>query len=416
MYQFLYRHLLARIDAETAHHLALVLLRTAGGFAAGRSALRAAFSPDVEGLAMRAFGLEFAHPLGLAAGFDKNAVCVPALSALGFSFVEVGTVTPRPQPGNPRPRLFRLLEDSALINWLGFPGAGMEAVARNLQELTSPPARDRFTVPAAGGEGESVGVHRSGLETRPRCVVGISLGKNKDTPLEDAHKDYSAVLERLYSLAEFFVINVSSPNTPDLRKLQTREYLSELLKEVVGTLDRCAAYVQAEQAGGLSHRLNETALGFSTGLKPRASPALLVKIAPDLTFDEIDTLLDLAVAHGISGIIATNTTTARAGLLSPHRDESGGLSGVPLRARSTEIIRHIYRQTSGRLPIIGVGGIFTGDDAWEKLAAGATLLQAYTGFIDRGPAFVRQVTARLREKMREAGVNSLSEIVGASAK
>ncbi len=354
MYSFLYTHILARMDAEAVHHRALAGLELLGRVPPARAALRAALAVDTAGMEVEALGMRFAHPLGLAAGFDKEGRCLPAIHALGFSFAEIGTVTPRPQPGNPAPRLFRLMEDHALINRLGFPSEGAGAVATRLKR-------------------------------RGAFPVGISLGKNKDTPLTDAGQDYSAVLRLLYPYGDFFVVNISSPNTPDLRRLQTREYLSDLLASLM-----------------------ETACSLGGG----AARPLLIKIAPDLSWDEIDTLLDLALAHGIAGVIATNTTIRRDGLHSAALAESGGLSGQPLRERSTEIIRHIYRVTGKRLLIIGVGGVFTGDDAWEKLRAGATLIQAYTGFIYEGPAFTRKVLRGLRGRMRAEGVARLAEIIG----
>jgi dihydroorotate dehydrogenase len=358
MYRFIYRHLLSRLDAEFAHDTALRGLGVAERFPPTHFALRKALAPQAEGMSIQALGLDFEHPLGLAAGFDKDAACLPGLNLMGFSFIEIGTVTPRPQPGNPGRRIFRLMEDDALINRMGFPNVGMSAVEDNLQAL-------RHT-------------------TRP---IGVSLGKNKDTPLPDAYQDYSAVLRCLHPYGDFFVVNVSSPNTPELRRLQTREYL----------------------AGILLH-LKEAARELT---RPGQNPKpLLVKIAPDLSWEEIDTVLELATTYQLGGVVATNTTTARNRLRSAHRDETGGLSGKPLRERSTEIIRHIYRQTGGALTIIGVGGIFTGDDIWEKMTAGATLVQAYTGFIYEGPAFVKNAIARLRQKMREAGGCSLREIVG----
>lgn len=346
MYPLLYRTLLARIDPERIHRLAVGLLQFAGDFAPARAALRAIYGPgEAHDLRVRAFGLDFAHPIGLASGFDKDGRCLRGLAALGFSFIEIGTVTPRPQPGNPRPRLFRLAEDRALINRMGFPGAGMEALAARLRRP-------------------------------PGVPVGISLGKNRTTPLDDAVNDYIAALTRLYAHGDFFAVNVSSPNTPELRQLQHRAYLDSLLSALMGSL---------------------RALG--SPLKP-----LLLKISPDLSWPELDDVIDLALAHGIAGIIATNTTTARPDLRSPHRAEAGGLSGRPLRARSTDIIRYIHRHTGGSLPLIGVGGIFTGADVWEKLRAGAALVQVYTGFIYEGPAFVKKTLRGLRaSRAREEG-------------
>jgi dihydroorotate dehydrogenase len=355
MYSFLYRNLLARLDAEAVHHRALAGLELVGRIPPARTVLRSTLTSDTTGMDVEVLGLRFAHPLGLAAGFDKEGRCLPAIHALGFSFAELGTVTPQPQPGNPLPRLFRLTQDYALVNRLGFPSEGAEAVAARLK------GQGALPFPA-----------------------GISVGKNKDTPLTEAAQDYNAVLNTLYPYGDFFVVNVSSPNTPDLRRLQTRDYLSDLLQSVMQTMRR---------------------LG---GTRPKP---LLVKIAPDLTWEEIDTLLELALMHNVAGIIATNTTIQREGLNSAAASETGGLSGKPLRQRSTEVIRHVHQQSNGKLTIIGVGGIFTGDDAWEKLRAGATLIQAYTGFIYEGPAFVQKVLRGLRKRMRAEGVTRLAEIV-----
>jgi len=340
VYRALYNSLLSRIDAEQIHHLALQFLRISGRSEFARWVLKQNYTPTAS-MPIEAFGLHFNHPLGLAAGFDKDASALPALQALGFSFIEAGTVTPKAQPGNPKPRMFRLLPDDALINRLGFPSSGADAVAANL--------------------------HTAGQLTIP---IGISLGKNKDTPLTEAHTDYCTVLDKLYPYGNFFVVNISSPNTPELRRLQTAEFLSDLLSAVQQRI---------------------TSLAENPTPKP-----LLVKIAPDLNVDDLNTLLDLCQQHSISGIIATNTTTNRDGLTSPHKSETGGLSGAPLRQHSTEIIRQIHQHTHGTLPIIGVGGIFDGEHIWEKLAAGAILVQAYTGFIYRGPMFVRKAIEGLQ--------------------
>ncbi|MCC7207440.1 MAG: quinone-dependent dihydroorotate dehydrogenase [Anaerolineae bacterium] len=356
MYRALYR-LLARLDAETIHDGVVAGLRTAGKAPPLRAALRALCGvPADDALAVTAFGVRFAHPLGLAGGFDKHADMLHAAAALGFAHIEVGTVTPRPQPGNPRPRIFRLPEDGALINRMGFPGAGVEALTKR-------------------------------LERRPAGLPAwVSLGKNKDTPLGDAGRDYTLLLERLYPHADAFTINISSPNTPELRRLQTREYLSDLL------------------AG-----LRETAARLAGNAPPKP---LLVKIAPDLDWAEIETVAELALQHGLAGIVATNTTLARDGLRGPARGETGGLSGKPLRARSTEIIRHLRGGCGDRLTLVGVGGVFDGDDIWDKLAAGASLVQAYTGFIYEGPTFARKALRGLKRRMQAEGVASLAEMVG----
>jgi dihydroorotate dehydrogenase len=354
VYRFLYRHLLSRTDAEWTHGAALRALAAIGDMRLGRALLRRAFAPRCDpSLRVQAFGLQFEHPLGLASGFDKDGVALHSLTALGFSFIEVGTVTPQPQSGNAKPRLFRLLEDRALVNRLGFPSSGMACVARNLQQ-------------------------------RPARPLAISLGKNRATPLSDALRDYRAVLERLYPYGDLFVINVSSPNTPELRTLQTDAYLADLL-------------------AGLRQALDAQSIP-----KP-----LLLKIAPDLSFDEIATMCVLALQYGISGVIATNTTVARpSGLRSAAARQIGGLSGAPLRAVSTAIVRHIHQVTSGKLPVIGVGGVFSGADIWEKLCAGAVLVQAYTGFIYEGPSFVQRAIGELQQIMAAEGVRNLSEVVG----
>lgn len=357
MYTFLYQHLLKWVDPEWVHDLAALFLKVSGDFPPSRRVMAGLLRPPLEGMGVKALGLEFDHPLGTAGGFDKDAYCLPGIDALGFSFIEVGTVTPLPQPGNPRKRLFRLYQDEAIINRMGFPGAGMERVARNLRALRG--------------------------FRRPVC---ISLGKNKSTDLKLAHEDYTKTLRCLYEYGDFFIVNISSPNTPELRKLQTPEYLGDLLGRVQQAIQ--------EEAG---HR--------------RPKP-LLVKIAPDLEDREVDTLIDLSLQHHIGGIIATNTTVSRDGLHSANQNEAGGLSGRPLRQRSTEVIRYVYRRTQGQLPIIGVGGIFDGDDIWEKMAAGATLVQAYTGFIYRGPAFVKTAVTQLQSRMRDEGVSHIGQIVG----
>ncbi len=357
MYRFLFRYLLSRVDPELIHDLTIAGVSRASGLPPIHSLMRRSLAPETQGMSIKALGFDFAHPLGLAAGFDKDGRALGAMHALGFSFIEIGTVTPRPQPGNPRPRIFRLTEDDALINRMGFPSAGMETVVRKLQ-----------------------------TGRRPPVPIGVSLGKAKDTPLAEAYQDYCSVLERVYPHADFFVVNVSSPNTPGLRQLQTRAFLTELLAELRATL-----------------------LSLAANADPKP---VLLKLSPDMAFDEIDTALELALAYGIRGIIATNTTTAHSGLHSPRQVEAGGLSGRPLRARSTEIIQHIFRRTQGKLCIIGVGGVFSGSDIWEKMCAGATLVQAYTGLIYKGPMFVKRAVSELQRRMRQEGISSLSEIVG----
>ncbi len=300
-------------------------------------------------LASKLWGITWPNPVGVAAGFDKNAEAVMAWEHLGFGSVEVGTVTRHAQPGNPPPRLFRLAEDEAAINRMGFNNNGADALVERL----------------------------TGRE--PRIPLGINLGKSKLTPLESASDDYLYSFERLYGLGDYFVVNVSSPNTPGLRELQAADRLGEILARL--------------QSANLRN-------------KP-----LLVKIAPDLGLEAIDAVVDLCTEHRLAGVIATNTTIGRTGLKS-RLEEAGGLSGKPLQARSTEVIAHIYQRTNGQLPIIGVGGIFTGEDAWEKITSGASLIQVYTGWIYEGPWMVRQILKTLSAKLDTSKLANLSDAVG----
>jgi dihydroorotate dehydrogenase len=358
MYNFLYRNLLARTDAERSHHIALQFLRVIGSVPATRRSLIRLTGCNTTGMSINALGLTFRHPLGLAAGFDKDASCLPGLNALGFSFVEVGSVTPRPQPGNQGKRIVRLLDDHALINRMGFPSIGAPAVSERLRRL------QHYEAP-----------------------IGISLGINKSTPLTEAVNDYQATLDHLYPYGDFFVINISSPNTANLRNLQTAEFLGSLLSTV-------------------RQYLNDLAQG-------QPAKPLLIKIAADLTCEQIDSLIALCLTHQIDGIIAINTLTgSRDTLRSAQKTLDGGVSGQPLRERSTKVIRYIHQRTQGKLFIIGVGGIFTGDDVWEKLAAGASIVQSYTGFIYRGPLFVKKALLELRQRMDREGVRNLCEIIG----
>jgi dihydroorotate dehydrogenase len=286
---------------------------------------------------VRAFGLDFPNPVGLAAGYDKDGLGWRGLACLGFGHIELGTVTPRPQPGNIRPRLFRLVEDQALINRLGFPGRGAEFVARRLQRARPP-----------------------GL------VLGVNLGKNKDTPLEDAAGDYLSLVPIFAPLSDYLAINVSSPNTVGLRRLQARAALEELLTLLGKQRDE-----QVKRLG-------------------RMVP-LMVKLAPDLTDGELDDALDVLLRVGMDGVIATNTTLDREGLRSPLAGEAGGMSGAPLRRRSSQVVCKIRQRTGGRLPVIAVGGVMNPMDAREKLEAGAALVQVYTGLIYAGPGLVKQI-------------------------
>lgn len=328
------------------------------------------------------WGLHFPNPIGLAAGFDKNGTASGVWSCLGFGFAELGTVTCHAQPGNPQPRLFRLLSDRAALNRMGFNNQGAQAMAACLRERWAGKVRQV-------GEMGQMGQMRKHLAvSEPLLPIGINLGKSKITPLESAAEDYLASFRLLKDWGDYFVVNVSSPNTPGLRSLQASDQLAPILQ----------ALQQENQ-----------------GQKP-----LLVKIAPDLEWDEITAVLELAETYHLAGIIATNTTIQRQGLKTqilpdtgnPIQAEAGGISGAPLRQRSTEVIRFIYQQTQGQLPIIGVGGIFTAEDAWEKLTAGASLLQVYTGWIYEGPWMLRRVLTGLLQKLDERGLSTIADAIG----
>lgn len=332
-----------RLDPETIHSRTLTTLSLAQMTRPGRLVLRRV-AGEIPALPVQIGPLLFPNPLGMAAGFDKDARVVIGLAMLGFGHIEVGTLTPRPQMGNPRPRIFRLPSDEALINRMGFPNEGVAAALPRLRAL-------------AGRVGA--------------CVLGVSLGKQKDTPLEDAAADYVAVMRAVWPYADYLAVNISSPNTPGLRQLQGGRYLETLLATLVA--ENC-----------------QLALGVAAAPKP-----LWVKIAPDLSDEELDEVLSALIGAGIDGVIATNTTLARDGLVDPHRDEAGGLSGRPLRARSTAMIAAIHRRTAGTLPIIGVGGIASAGDVREKLAAGASVVQLYSGLVYGGPQLPGRILREL---------------------
>ncbi|MAT97939.1 MAG: dihydroorotate dehydrogenase (quinone) [Anaerolineaceae bacterium] len=320
------------MDAETVHERTLRLLELGQGRMTRPFLHKIAGQLPYQPIAFA--GLTFPNVLGMAAGFDKDIRVATGLAALGFGHIEVGTLTPRPQAGNPRPRIFRLLADGAIINRMGFPNGGVAAAVPRLRQLAAQPHD---------------------------FVLGASLGKQKETPLADAAGDYIAVMRAVYPFADYLAVNISSPNTPGLRELQGGNYLSQLL----GTLT--AENASLAQTQNVSKR------------------PLFVKIAPDLTVAELDEILTAVQDNQIDAIIATNTTVNRDGLTSVKQKEAGGLSGLPLRQQSTEIIQHIHRQTNGRLPIIGVGGVRTADDVQEKLDAGASLVQLYTSLVYEGP-------------------------------
>jgi dihydroorotate dehydrogenase len=341
VYRAIYAVLLRRLPAEAAHRAGFWLIRAAASVPGLAWALRRALAPRDPALRVRALGLDFPGPLGLAAGFDKDAEGVTGLAALGFGFVEVGTVTARPQPGNPKPRMFRFPAERALVNRMGFNNQGAAALAARLRALRARPGY--------------------------RPIVGVNIGKTKVVPDAGAIADYVASARLVADVADYVVVNVSSPNTPGLRDLQSADKLRPLLAAVRSALDQAS---------------------------PRRRVPLLVKIAPDLADADVDAVADLALDLGLDGIIATNTTISRDGL---HDSAAvadagpGGLSGAPLKARALEVLRRLDARAGDRLVLIAAGGIETADDARDRLAAGATLLQAYTAFIYEGPGWPRRV-------------------------
>jgi dihydroorotate dehydrogenase len=357
MFYPLLRPLFFSLDPEQAHHLALNALKFLQA-----SLVTPVSPPSDPRLQQELWGLRFLNPVGLAAGYDKNAEVPFAWPALGFGFAELGTITAKAQEGNPKPRIFRLEKDEACINRLGFNNAGVEAIAKRLTKL----------LPAG----------------RPHPVpLGLNIGKSRSTPLEAAADDYRESYERLFPFADYFVVNVSSPNTPDLRKLQEAERLGQLLEILMATNHHLAAQAR-------------------TKAKP-----LLVKIAPDLRNEELSEIARVSLAAGVSGLIATNTTITRPALRTPAREE-GGLSGRPLAKRATEVLRTLFRAVEGKIPLIGVGGIFSAEDAYARICAGASLLQVYTGLIYEGPFLPRRIVRGLVEILNEEGMNHLREVVG----
>ena len=331
-----------KFDPEKVHHFVVKRLNWFHDhFPLGKTILRSSFDVHIKGLEREVFGIRFKNPVGLAAGFDKNGEYIEALSHLGFGFIEVGTVTPLPQPGNDLPRMFRLTEDSAIINRMGFNNKGVDILAERLRVLKAKDAS---------------------------IVIGGNIGKNKNTPNEEATSDYVKCFDRLFDVVDYFVVNVSSPNTPGLRALQEKGPLTELLN----TLQQ-------------------------RNSKNNISRPILLKIAPDLTNEQLDDIIDIVKETGIAGVIATNTTISREGLYTPAElaNETGGLSGKPLTLRSTEVIRYLADQSGRAFPIIGVGGIHSAQDAKDKLEAGASLVQLYTGFIYEGPGLIKRICKAL---------------------
>lgn len=340
MYKLLIRPLLFWFDPEKVHHFTFSCIRFLSRIPGFSRIVQMIYTVEDKRLETEVFGLKFKNPVGLAAGFDKDAKLYKELAQFGFGFIEIGTLTPKPQQGNPKKRLFRLRSDSAIINRMGFNNGGVQA------------AVDR-------------------LRKNKNVLIGGNIGKNKDTHNEQAASDYEICFDALYDVVDYFVVNVSSPNTPNLRALQDKEPLTQLLK----------------------------ILQDKNNTKPKPKPILL-KIAPDLTNDQLLDIIDIVKITRIAGVIATNTTLSRDGLQSEHQTQAGGLSGKPLTQRATEVIRFLSEKSNKAFPIIGVGGIHTAQDAIEKLQAGASLVQLYTGFIYEGPALIKAINKAILEQKR----------------
>lgn len=380
----------AVLDAERAHRLGIVAARL-GLYPRDPR-------PDDPVLRTRAFGLTFPNPVGLAAGFDKDAECPSAMLGLGFGFVEVGSVTPRPQPGNPRPRAFRLEEHGAVINRYGFNSEGMEAAAKRLEAFSELRKRDPEAAARQGG------------------FLAVNLGKNKATPEEAAADDYAVGLLTLGKHADFVVVNVSSPNTPGLRALQGRTQLERLLRVVKQARD--ALPPVEEEVVVLGGEEGEGGAGTSKRRvvrRVRPPPPLLVKVAPDLTPQDRADVAAAVSAAGVDGIVVGNTTITRPDAIKnhPHGAEAGGLSGKPLFELSTSVLSDFYRLTQGKVPLVGCGGVSSGADAYAKIRAGASLVELYTALAYEGPALVPRVKAELAELLRRDGFSSVGEAVGA---
>jgi dihydroorotate dehydrogenase len=346
---FLIKPVLFKFDPEKVHYFVTANLKRFNRFPGGAALSRAIWDLKDARFEKEVFGLKFKNPVGLAAGFDKNGEMMGEMANLGFGFIEVGTVTPLPQPGNPKPRMFRLPDDGGLINRMGFNNLGVDAVAERIAAF-----------------------RRNAKGAQKELIIGGNIGKNKITPNEDAVSDYIKCFDRLFDVVDYFVVNVSSPNTPGLRALQEKEPLMELLN----TLQ------QRNSKNGISR-------------------PILLKIAPDLTNEQLDDIVEIVQHTGIAGIIATNTTISREGLVSKDelKNETGGLSGKPLTKRSTDVISYLSKKSKGTFPIIGVGGIHSPDDAIEKLQEGASLVQLYTGFIYEGPGLIKRINKKILENL-----------------
>lgn len=338
----LIKPILFQFDPEKVHYFVVRNLKRFNRFPGGSALSRAIWAVNDDRLKKQVFGLAFKNPVGLGAGFDKNAEMIGEMANMGFGFVEIGTVTPLPQPGNDKPRSFRLPEDGALINRMGFNNEGVDVVA------------------------ERIKAYRNSKDADSGLIIGGNIGKNKVTPNENAVVDYIKCFDRLHTVVDYFVVNVSSPNTPGLRALQEKEPL----KNILNTLQQ-------------------------RNLKNAIIRPILLKIAPDLTDEQLDDIIEIVTETGIAGVVATNTTISRDGLTSANKSETGGLSGKPLTQRSTEVVKYLADKSKGSFPIIGVGGIHTPQDALDKLNAGASLVQLYTGFIYEGPGLIGRINKKI---------------------
>ncbi|MCZ4318594.1 quinone-dependent dihydroorotate dehydrogenase [Aequorivita viscosa] len=367
MYKTFIRPLFFRFDPEKIHHFTFSLVQFFHKIGFG-SIFRSIYKVENPKLERELFGLKFPNPVGLAAGFDKDAKLYKELSNFGFGFIEIGTVTPKPQPGNEKPRLFRLKEDSAIINRMGFNNGGVEEAVERLKangKAVSAPRND----PAKSTSEERSKRPVAERSRSPRVLIGGNIGKNKITPNEEAVNDYIICFEALFDYVDYFVVNVSSPNTPNLRALQEKKPLTDLLQT-------------------LQEKNNS---------KAKRKPILL-KIAPDLTDEQLLDIIEIVETTQIDGVIATNTTISRDGLASENKKEMGGLSGKPLNKRGTEVIRFLSEKSNKAFPIIGVGGIHSAEDALEKLDAGASLVQLYTGFIYEGPGLIKEINKAILKR------------------
>lgn len=359
MYKTIIRPLFFSYDPEKIHHFTFSMVRFFHKIGFG-SIFRSIYKIEDPKLERELFGLKFPNPVGLAAGFDKDAKLYKELSNFGFGFIEIGTVTPKPQAGNEKPRLFRLKEDSAIINRMGFNNGGVE---ETVERLKTNPITLLSVLPIA----------ERGRD--PKVLIGGNIGKNKVTPNEEAVNDYIICFDALYDYVDYFVVNVSSPNTPNLRELQEKKPLTELLQT-----------------------LQDRNKALSVQAKLRTHKPILLKIAPDLTNDQLLDIIDIVSETKIAGVIATNTTISRDGLTSENKKEMGGLSGKPLTNRATEVIRFLSEKSNKAFPIIGVGGIHSEEDALEKLEAGASLVQLYTGFIYEGPGLIKRINKAILKR------------------